>query len=218
MGLFIMILLFGLAFNLITIGNIIPGWHDAAEILSKLLLAAGGFIAGWSLTIEGNTFISNKFGAQNLGVDVLAEPGQRATFRQVKMTDDDFIANDLPYRIINEMVIIRRGLGIPYLIHKSRVAEPLYLWDMAKPEKSIDAADNASYINRKMALIVSKAVRTRFDLLQKILIGGFILTIVGMAIIYLKSDEIAGLVRSATATIVSAIPHPAPSTGALPSA
>lgn len=181
-----------------------------------LLISLGGFIMFWSFTLEGNTWISRMLGGQNVGISIMGEPGTFGVFSQLYVNKPDFERDDNNYTVDRNMLLMRKGLGIPYIFHSFGHAEPI---DVFANKHGITAAEMTSYLNSFKALIRSKLFNEqffKFQLLQLVAIGATI--IVGVALYFVIGDLGGYLtgIKGDTSAILTKLPTITPAPGVMP--
>ena len=195
-----------------------PTYNLLFLIVAALAISLGGFVFFYSFTVEGNTLIAKYFAGQNVGIDVLGEPGNVLVFHQVKVNTQGFNYADADYKITNASVGLRRGFAIPYTFHKLGIAEPFMFGENVS---GMDAAENTAYLNRFKDFIRTKMFAEQFRTFLLLLIGAIAVTIIVGAFLYFSMTDLSGAIGRVSNQVVeisAKLPSVSPIPGAIPNA
>ena len=200
------------------LSNFYPQYSFAFTGVMIIVVSLAGFVLIWPMTLEGSVFVSRFFGGENIGIDIMVEPGNFGIFKSVNMSKPDFekAGEEEHYKTSRDALIQRRGLGVPYLIHISGKAEAV---NLIEAKTGIDAGENTAYMNRFKALVRAKLFNEQFRQFFLLLIGGIAATAIVGAVLYWSLSDLTSINANLLARadyIIAHIPSASPVPGAIP--
>jgi hypothetical protein len=196
--------------------QLIPIFGDVAVILTGVIvMAAGALLFYTNGTSEGNIWFRSKFLRDNSGMAVFIEAGKFQRHVPCDYSKDSLTYDGQLYRIKKEYILMRSGIAYVYFIAGiGENIDPLNL-DFMKP-----LGDNkvvTAWMFQNMALWRAIAFNQVQNLMWMAIIGLGVLMIIGFAFIYFGGiDPINQNIVKMTANIISHLPTPTPTPGAIP--